>query len=244
VIAASPDATFREMLRFVLDREGYCPAAVGTGAEALDEVEKRGAEALVIDADLADATAADLCRAVRRSRRAGGAGLLVLSPSGDESAVVPALLAGADDCLPKPVRPALLLAKLRLLLGGARSASCAGAATTRVGPICMVWAKHEVTVSGRRADLTLTEFRILQFLAQHIGRPMSRSDIAGAARESGGPATERSVDFHFVGLRRKLGEAAEFIETVRGVGYRLREASASGREASGSGMRGARCRRR
>jgi two-component system phosphate regulon response regulator PhoB len=83
--------------------------------------------------------------------------------------------------------------------------------------------RHEVLLGGQLVDLTFTEFRLLQFLARKPGWAFSRNQIVDAVKGEDYPVTERSVDVQVAGLRKKLGEAGNYIETVRGVGYRFRE---------------------
>ncbi len=86
--------------------------------------------------------------------------------------------------------------------------------------------RHQVLVEGERVDLTFTEFSILHFLARRPGWVFTRYQIVDAVRGDDYPVTERSVDVQIVGLRRKLGPCGNYIETVRGVGYRFKESSA------------------
>jgi two-component system phosphate regulon response regulator PhoB len=130
---------------------------------------------------------------------------------------------GADDYITKPFSPRVVIARIRAVLRRNREESIDDTATLNRHEIVIHPGKHEVLVSGREIELTPTEFGILHYLARRPGWVFTRYQIVDGIRSDGAIVTDRSVDVQIVGLRRKLGPAGKYIETVRGVGYRFKE---------------------
>jgi two-component system, OmpR family, alkaline phosphatase synthesis response regulator PhoP len=136
--------------------------------------------------------------------------------------VVTGLELGADDYLTKPFSPRVLAARVKAVLRRQQVQEEREAEVIVRGDLVIHTGHHEVRVSNQPVPLTPTEFRILHLLAQRPGWVFSRYQIVDGARGDDAGVTERSVDVHIAALRRKLGTQAGIIETVRGVGYRLR----------------------
>ena len=150
----------------------------------------------------------------------------MLTAKGGEADIVAGLELGAADYVTKPFSPRVLTARLKAVLRRGESEESRDA-VLRVGPLTIHPGKHQATVSASIIELTAAEFRMLHFLARRPGWVFTRQQIVDAVQ--GGDAfvsdryvTDRSVDVHIVSLRRKLGPEGSLIETVRGVGYRLR----------------------
>jgi two-component system phosphate regulon response regulator PhoB len=123
----------------------------------------------------------------------------------------------------KPFSPKILLARLKAVLRRkAKEEKQDNAVLTR-GELSIDPGRHEVLTGDERIDLTATEFRVLHFLARKPGWVFTRQQIVDAVKGEDYPVTERSVDVQMVGLRKKLGDYADYIETVRGIGYRFKE---------------------
>jgi two-component system phosphate regulon response regulator PhoB len=146
----------------------------------------------------------------------------MLTARSEEADVVTGLELGADDYLTKPFSPRVLSARVKAVLRRQQMVAEREAEMVRRGDLVIHPGHHEVWVRNQPIPLTPTEFRILQLLAQRPGWVFSRYQIVDGARGDDAGVTERSVDVHIAALRRKLGVHADLIETVRGVGYRLR----------------------
>jgi two-component system alkaline phosphatase synthesis response regulator PhoP len=150
----------------------------------------------------------------------------MLTAKSEESDIVAGLELGADDYITKPFSPKVLVARVRTVLRRrARSTSQASDETQaiQVYDLAIHPGRHEVRVGKTLVELTSSEFRLLWLLARRPGWVLTRNQIVNAIRGEDYPVTDRSVDVHVVGLRKKLGRAGEYIETVRGVGYRFKE---------------------
>ena len=157
---------------------------------------------------------------MRRSDRLCDVPVLILTARGEDADIVTGLELGADDYLVKPFSPRVLVARVRALLRRAGAPQQASE-VLRAGPIEIDSGRHEVRLEGELLPLTHMEFRILRYLASRPGRVRTRGNVLEAIGEDS--VLERTVDVHVASLRRKLGEAADLLETVRGVGYRMKD---------------------
>jgi two-component system phosphate regulon response regulator PhoB len=147
----------------------------------------------------------------------------MLTAKGEEADVVAGLELGADDYVTKPFSPRILVARIRAVIRRRGLATPDENALLDIHGISIHPGRREVTVAGQPVDLTYTEFQVLSLLARRPGWVFTRSQIVDLVRGDDYPVTDRSVDVQIVGLRRKLGEYGKLVETVRGVGYRMRE---------------------
>lgn len=227
VVLVEDERDLAELLKHHLTREGYRVRTYGDGRVALSGIEHQIPDAIVLDVMLPGIDGLEVCRSLRRNAATARVPILILTARGDDADHVAGLEVGADDFIAKPVSPRVLVARLRAVLRRA-SAESEPSEVIVLGSIRLDAGRHEVTVNGRRVDLTHKEFRILQFLALRPGRVRTREEIV--EHMSGGPnVLERTVDVHVAAIRRKLGEAGNRLETVIGVGYRLREEEESAR---------------
>jgi DNA-binding response OmpR family regulator len=164
----------------------------------------------------------EVCRRLRQETSTAGVPILMLTAKGDETDRVLGLELGADDYLVKPFGLRELQARVKALL---RRSESAGAApeVVKAGKLVIDAARRIVTAAGKDVPLTATEFNLLRSLAERRGRVISREDLISLARGEDAAVVDRTVDVHVAALRRKLGRLGEMIETVRGVGYRLKE---------------------
>jgi DNA-binding response OmpR family regulator len=151
----------------------------------------------------------------------------MVSAKGDEEDVVHGLEVGADDYVPKPFRPKILLARVKAVLRrthGDASEDEGEQDRITVKGVTLDRARHELKVDGEDINLTATEFRLLFYLASHPGRVFTRNQLIDSAIGSNALVIDRNIDVHVGSLRKKLGPYRAMIETVRGVGYRFKDA--------------------
>ena len=129
----------------------------------------------------------------------------------------------AEDYIVKPFSPRVLVARLRAVLRRKRTAVESEDAPVKIGEMIVDPGRHEVVIDGKPLTVTTTEFRLLHFLARRPGWVFTRDQIVDSTHSEDAIVTDRSVDVHIASLRKKLGEYGQYIETVRGVGYRFRE---------------------
>jgi two-component system phosphate regulon response regulator PhoB len=130
---------------------------------------------------------------------------------------------GADDYITKPFSPRIFLARVRTVLRRRAKQMPEKMDTIKAHDLTILPGRHEVLVKSKQVDLTPTQFKILHLLARRPGWVFTRYQIVDGIRDDESIVTDRSVDVQIVGLRKKLGSAGKYIETVRGVGYRFKE---------------------
>lgn len=221
VLVVEDDADIAELIRYNLEREGYGVHLVSSAEDAQRKLREGLPDAMVLDLMLPGTDGLTFCRELRADARTRHLPLLMLTAKGEEADIVSGLEVGADDYIPKPFSPRVLVARMRAVLRR-RTEVPDDRKVLKRGEIEIDPVRHVVRVQGKQVDLTFTEFRVLQFLAQRPGVVFSRYQIVDAVRGEDYPVTDRAVDVQIVGLRRKLGRRGSAIETVRGVGYRFK----------------------
>ena len=207
----------------MLSREGYQVSCAASGNEALRRVRAEIPDLIVLDLMLPDIDGLDVTRSLKNDLNTKDIPIVMLTAKGEEADIVIGLELGADDYITKPFSPRILVARIRAVLR--RNIQGAPEETTsyRIHNLSIHPGRHEVLVEGKPVQLTFSEFAILNYLARRPGWVFTRAQIVDAVRGHDYFVTDRTVDVQMVGLRRKLGSAGKCIETVRGVGYRLKE---------------------
>ena len=225
VLVIEDEDDIRELVCYNLSKEGYRVVAVSTGEEGIAVAEARRPHAVLLDLMLPGVDGLTVCRRIRSSPRTEQIPIIILTAKGEEADIVSGLNLGADDYITKPFSPRVLVARLRAVLRRrlADAEPEDGDSPLERHSLTIHPGRHEVSVDGQPIELTSTEFRVLYFLARRPGWVFTRQQILDAVHGDKYAITERAVDVQVVGLRKKLGSAGEYIETVRGVGYRFKE---------------------
>jgi two-component system phosphate regulon response regulator PhoB len=223
ILIIEDEDDIRDVLEYDLVREGFEVETAGNGEDGLRIALSGKINLVLLDLMLPGVDGLEVCRRLRGLPLTKDLPIVMVTAKGEEADIVRGLETGADDYVTKPFLPAVLVARIRTVLRRRRLPPPAPAEDIRVHDALISPAKREVKVKGRSVDLTYTEFAILQFLAAQPGRVFTRDQIVDGVRGGEYPVTDRSVDVHIVALRKKLGAAAAYVETVRGVGYRFRE---------------------
>lgn len=223
ILIVEDDEDIQELVNYNLSREGYQTLVVASGEEALTITRNMRPDLILLDLMLPGLDGLEVCRRLKNDAGTGHIPVVMLTAKGEESDIVVGLELGADDYMTKPFSPKILLARLKAVLRRkAKEEKQDNAVLTR-GELSIDPGRHEVLTGDERIDLTATEFRVLHFLARKPGWVFTRQQIVDAVKGEDYPVTERSVDVQMVGLRKKLGDYADYIETVRGIGYRFKE---------------------
>jgi len=213
------------LVHFNLVRAGFRVECAMCGEEGFQKARDHQPDLIVLDLMLPGMDGLEVCRRLRKSPDTKGCPIIMLTAKGEEADIVQGLEIGADDYLPKPFSPQVLLARVRAMLRRhARAESSHDLEEPiEIFDLFIHPGRNRVLAAGAPVDLTYTEFRILLLLAGRPGWVFSRSQIVDAIHGDGYAVTDRAVDVQIVGLRKKLGECGRYIETVRGVGYRFTE---------------------
>ncbi|RME73886.1 MAG: DNA-binding response regulator [Planctomycetota bacterium] len=214
----------RLALAHMLAQEGFEVLESASGRHGLALVRRTRPDAVLLDVMLPGLDGLSVCRALKADPATASIPVLLLTARDDEADVVDGFDAGADDYIRKPFGRRELTARLRAALRRGRSSSpLHEAGTLRRGPLEIDLDRHEVRLDGRPVYFTPAEFRLLRHLAAHPGRAFTRDALLPRISGPDAIVTPRTVDVHIRALRRKLGRHRGWIETVRGVGYRMRE---------------------
>jgi two-component system phosphate regulon response regulator PhoB len=224
ILVVEDEDDIRELLRYNLAKEGYRVSAAASGEEALQAVRDSLPDLVLLDLMLPEMNGLEVCRAFKQDLRTRKLPIVMLTAKGEEADIVVGLELGADDYVTKPFSLRVLLARLRAVLRRSKSAPPPETEAINIHEITLHPGRHEVHVQGQPVDLTATEFRLLHMLARRPGWVFTRSQIVQQLHHGEDFAvTERAVDVQIVSLRKKLGPYGKYLETVRGIGYRLKE---------------------
>lgn len=223
ILVVEDEETIQELIAYHLKKEGFRVTCVGSGEEALVKIRNEEFNLVLLDLMLPGIDGLEVCRGVRKHPASENVPIMMVTAKGEESDVVAGLELGADDYMVKPFSPRVLVARVKTLLRRRRKANAETGSPIEIHGIAIHPGRHEVTVNGKQINLTNMEFRVLYHLASQPGWVLSRYQIVEGVRGENYPVTDRSVDVIITGLRKKLGTSGDWIETVRGVGYRFKE---------------------
>jgi DNA-binding response OmpR family regulator len=218
VVDDEPDAL--EVLGFKLREAGYVPIFAKDGTRAIAIARDERPDLIVLDLMLPEVDGLEVCKILRRDASTASIPIIMLTARAAEMDRVLGLELGADDYVTKPFSPRELVIRIKKQLARARSGDEAGS-HFRIGDIQIDVPRHVVLVGTKAITLTATEFRLLEILARRRGRVQSRDRLLQDVWGYENPIDSRTVDTHMRRLREKLGDAAQHLETVRGVGYRF-----------------------
>ncbi|MFH1953931.1 MAG: response regulator [Pseudomonadota bacterium] len=223
ILVVEDEEDILELLRFNLSKDGYLVSCAVSGEEALKLAGAEAHDLILLDLMLPGMDGLEVTRRLKSNPITKEIPLVMLTAKGEESDIVAGLELGAEDYVTKPFSLKVLVARIRAVLRRKGAEPTDDQSALTVHDLVIHPGRHEVLVRGEPVDLTFSEFGILQFLARRPGWVFTRSQIVDAVRGDDYFVTDRAVDVQIVGLRRKLGRAGKYIETVRGVGYRFRE---------------------
>ena len=223
ILIVEDDPDILQLLEYNLQKEGYRTLSSTSGEAALRLARAELPDLVILDLMLPGVDGLDVCRALRADARTRHIRVIMVTAKNEEADIVSGLEVGADDYIAKPFSPRVFLARVKAALRKSRSEGDSDNKPIRVGELHMDPDRFESTLGGEPLSFTATEFRTLYFLCRSPGRVYSRQQIVDETQGTDYAVTERSIDVQIVGIRRKLGHAADLIETVRGVGYRCRE---------------------
>ena len=221
VLVVDDEPDILDVLRYNLEKADFEVLTAVDGERALEMARSERPSLVVLDLMLPGMEGEEVCRLLRQDEGTRTTPILMLTAKGQEVDRIVGLELGADDYVVKPFSPRELVLRVKAILRRAQTeASPEGA--VQIGPLVVNTTEHRAFLNGEPLDLTATEFRLLSTLASRRGRVQSREDLLQAVWGYDYAGYGRTVDTHIRRLREKMGEAADLIETVRGVGYRFR----------------------
>jgi phosphate regulon transcriptional regulator PhoB len=212
-----------DLLVYNLQKAGYKTISARDGASALQKARDEVPSLIVLDLMLPQMDGTEVCRHLKADPKTAHIPIIMLTAKAEEVDRVVGLELGADDYVTKPFSPREMALRVKGVLRRA-SGKGAPAEILKFGDLTVYIAKHEVTLKGKVVDLTATEFKLLSTLLERRGRVQSRDRLLTDVWGYEGDVDTRTVDTHMRRLREKLGKASDYVETVRGVGYRFADA--------------------
>ncbi len=227
VLVVEDEPDIAALIAYQLTREGFRVETASTGDQGLSAIARSVPDLLILDRMLPGLSGDDVLRSLRSEEPTRGLPVLILTARREQEDRIEGLELGADDYLTKPFSPRELVLRVQSILRRADAPSTeSGGRILRAGPLAVDVAAHEVTLHGEELNLTPTEFRLLQALMERRGRTQSRRQLLERAWDVEADVADRiqtrTVDMHIRRLRNKLGDLGDWVETVRGFGYRLR----------------------
>ncbi len=219
VVDDEPDAL--EILGFKLKEAGYAPIFAKDGARAISMARDERPALIVLDLMLPEVDGLEVCKILRRDPATAAIPILMLTARAAEMDRVIGLELGADDYVTKPFSPRELVLRIKKLLARVKMAA-EPISVLQFGTLAIDVPRHRVTVAGTPIELTATEFKLLEILARRRGRVQTRERLLQDVWGYDNPIDSRTVDTHMRRLREKIGAAADYLETIRGVGYRFK----------------------
>jgi two-component system, OmpR family, phosphate regulon response regulator PhoB len=219
ILIVDDEADLASLVEFNLKQAGLDTAVALTGEQALQLAARSKPDLVLLDLMLPDISGRDVCRRLRANPQTRDVPIVMLTARGEEADRVQGFEVGADDYVTKPFSPRELVLRVKAILRRA------GAGTTQervaLGPLELDLGAHRAYVGGDEVELTALEFKLLHHLMSRPGRVQTREQLLSDVWGISSPLETRTVDTHVMRLREKLGEARDFVETVRGVGYRM-----------------------
>ncbi len=217
ILVVEDETDIRDLICLHLSREGHNVDSCGNGNEALRKIAEKKYDLLILDWMLPEKSGLEITKEVRKNRSYDSLGILMVTAKSTNADLILGLESGADDYLMKPFELSVLMARARAILRRTEKNDT----FLRLGPIRVDENAHEAFLHDDILSLTPYEFKLLATLIQNKGRVLTRDKLIEEVQGSGVAVVERAIDTHVFGLRKKLGDCADLIETVRGVGYRI-----------------------
>jgi len=221
VLVVEDEEDIVEMISYNLQKEGYRTLAAFNGEEAINKANKERPDLIILDLMLPGIDGLEVCKLLRQQKRTAQTPIIMLTAKSQDADKVIGLELGADDYITKPFSPRELTARIKAVLR--RYKITPASKNITLGPFALDNIKHKITISGKEIALTLTEFKILEYMLQQPGTVLSREKILNHVFGYESTIYDRTVDAHIKSLRKKVGSARSYIETIRGIGYRLKE---------------------
>ncbi|MDC7235448.1 MAG: response regulator transcription factor [Spirochaetales bacterium] len=223
LLIVEDEADIRELISFNLEMSGYEVEKARDGEEGLALARSGEFDLIILDLMLPGMDGIKVCTQLRKDSATAHTPIIMLTAKSEDEDVVSGLETGADDYITKPFSPRILIARVKAALRRTQSETKTDDSNIiSIHDIVIDTARHEIHLAGEPLNLSATEFAILRFLAKNPGWVFSRNQIIDSVKGEDYPVTARSVDVQVLGIRKKLGDKGNIIETVRGIGYRMK----------------------
>ncbi len=232
ILIVEDEKDIRDLLKFNLSGRGYEVTSCANGEEGLLSIKDHHYDLLILDWMLPGVSGVQVAKVARGMENGKHLAILMLTAKSEPENIVEGLDSGADDYMIKPFDNAVLWARVQALMRRSQRlsqesktspSSLPSVEMLTLGPIQLSLKTYEVRTGNELIDLTPSEFKLLSTMLSQKGRVLTRERLISEVQGEGVSVVGRTVDTHVFGLRKKLGDAGELIETIRGVGYRVKE---------------------
>lgn len=231
ILIVEDEADIQQLVSYNLIKAGFHVSCADSGEEALDHLRKEMIDCVLLDLMLPGMSGLELCSVVKgaKDKESRNIPIIMMTAKGEEEDVVSGFECGADDYVTKPFSPKVLVARVKAVLKRSHANGQADGEKKKshiiVDGLEIDKRRHEVHLDGVELQLTMTEFGVLSLLAEKPGWVFTRQQIIDSVRGYDFLITPRAIDVQIFGLRKKMGDAGQVIETVRGIGYRFKSAT-------------------
>lgn len=222
ILVIEGDRSLAELLERNLTQSGYEVFCAHNGQNGLDLARTENPNLIILDAVLPVVDGVEVCRELRAVASTRETPIMMLTTKSAETDQSIEYSSGADDYVAKPFSVRVLMERMTSLLRR-RDRNLGGADVVTIGRVSVDRIKHQAFVDQKPLDLTPSEFRLLDTMIHHPGRAFDRTELIDLALGNDAMVLERTIDVHIRSLRKKMGQVALTVETVRGIGYRFRE---------------------
>ena len=222
ILLIEDDKDISELISYNLKRENFNVITAYDGEEALNLIKDNVIDLIILDLMLPSVSGIDLLKYIKRDEKTKNIPVIIETAKGEENDIVLGLELGADDYVTKPFSPKVLVARIKRLIERTEEKSI-NEKLLNAGPVTLDLTRHKVTLKGKPIELTLVEFKLLNYLISNKGKALSRDEILANIWLDEVYVIDRVVDVHINSIRKKLGEESYLIETVRGIGYTFKE---------------------
>ncbi len=228
ILIIEDEENIAQLVSYNLIKAGFHVTCAESGEDGLNQVRSSEIDCILLDLMLPGMSGREVCEVLKASEKFSGIPVIMLTAKGEEEDIVGGLECGADDYITKPFSPRVLVARLKSVLRRSKGPMPLDKTPEHeesilIHELQINIGRHEVLLNAVPLQLTMTEFSILVLLAGRPGWVFTRQQIIDHVRGYEFLVTPRAVDVQIFGLRRKLGKYGEYIETIRGVGYRFKE---------------------
>lgn len=223
ILVIEDDRSLADVLAYNLRQMGYRVTTAYDGMDGLTRAQLDSPDLILLDLMLPVMDGLEVCRQLRNDPATRDVFILMLTAKADESDQLVGFSLGADDYVTKPFSVKVLMERVKAIERRRKGKRKTDPDVISMEGITVDRNRHEVKVGDRSVTVTLCEFRLLDTLIRQPGRVLQRSELIDYAMGDGSIVQERTIDVHIRALRRKLGERAGVIQTVRGVGYRFQD---------------------
>lgn len=222
ILIIEDEKNIARLIKFNLEKAGYRCVTASSGEKAMDVLSKQQVDLIVLDIMLPGMDGFEICRSIKQKDSLKNISIVMLTAKGEEVDRIVGLELGADDYMVKPFSPRELVLRIKAILKRGKAEIAKKDALT-AGDITVDIPKHKVAVRGKTIELTQMEFKLLVTLLERRGRVQTRERLLSDVWDMNTDVDTRTIDTHVKRLREKLGKSGNLIETVRGLGYKLKE---------------------